>query len=52
MRLGEDVMPGIRQCLARIEGLDQRLLLEQELLHRCHLEAERDALALLKPVLA
>ena len=51
-RLEEDVMPGIRQCLARIEELDQRLLAEQELLHRCHLEAERDALALLKPALA
>ncbi|MFM8526417.1 MAG: hypothetical protein ACKOCM_12480 [Cyanobacteriota bacterium] len=51
-RLEEDVMPEIRQCLARIEELDQRLLAEQELLHRCHLEAERDALALLKPALA
>ena len=38
----------IQQCLARIDELDQRLLAQQELLQRCHLEAERDALAVLR----
>ncbi len=32
------MIPAIQQCLKRIEELDQRLLAEQELLHRCQLE--------------
>jgi hypothetical protein len=43
--LEEEVLPAIRQCLARVEELDQRLLAQQELLQRCRLEAERDLLA-------
>jgi len=39
------VIPAIQQCLARVDELDGRLLAAQELLQRCHLEAERDALA-------
>ena len=50
--LEEEVIPAIRQCLARIDELDERLLAQQELLHRCQLEAERSALAALKPALA
>ena len=46
--LEEEVLPVIQQCLARVEELDQRLLAQQELLHRCHLEADREALALLR----
>ena len=47
-RLEEEVMPAIQGCLARIEELDQRLLAEQELLQRCQLEADREALAELR----
>ncbi|MFN7895786.1 MAG: hypothetical protein ACK5Q6_06455 [Cyanobacteriota bacterium] len=43
--LEEEVIPAIQQCLKRVDELDQRLLAEQELLHRCQLEAEREALA-------
>jgi hypothetical protein len=43
--LEEEVIPAIQQCLARIDELDERLLAQQELLHRCHLEADREALA-------
>ena len=39
--LEEEVLPAIRQCLARVDELDQRLLAQQELLQRCRLEAER-----------
>ena len=39
------MIPAIQQCLARIDELDERLLAQQELLHRCHLEADREALA-------
>jgi len=46
--LEEEVIPAIQQCLARIDELDQRLLAEQELLHRCQLEAEREALGKLR----
>jgi hypothetical protein len=46
--LEEDVLPVIQQCLARVEELDQRLLAQQELLHRCQLEAERESLAHLR----
>jgi len=42
------VIPAIQQCLARVDELDERLLAQQELLHRCQLEAEREALAELK----
>ena len=43
--LGEEVIPAIQQCLARIDELDERLLAQQELLHRCHLERQRQSLA-------
>jgi hypothetical protein len=43
--LEEEVLPAIRQCLARVDELDQRLLAQQELLQRCRLEVERDLLA-------
>ena len=43
--LEEEVLPAIRQCLARVDALDERLLAQQELLRRCTLEAERDELA-------
>jgi hypothetical protein len=43
--LEEEVIPVLQQCLARVEELDQRLLAQQELLHRGELELQRDALA-------
>jgi hypothetical protein len=42
--LEEEVIPAIQQCLKRVDELDERLLAEQELLHRCQLEADREAL--------
>jgi hypothetical protein len=42
--LEEEVIPAIQQCLSRVDELDERLLARQELLHRCQLEAEREAL--------
>jgi hypothetical protein len=33
----QEVIPAIQQCLSRVDELDQRLLVEQELLHRCQL---------------
>ncbi|MCP9882084.1 hypothetical protein KBY65_06295 [Cyanobium sp. Alchichica 3B3-8F6] len=42
--LEEEVLPAIRQCLARVDELDERLLAQQELLHRCTLEVQRHAL--------
>jgi hypothetical protein len=50
--LEEEVLPAIRQCLARVDELDQRLLAQQELLRRCHQEADREALAGLRISLA
>ena len=45
-RLEEDVLPAIRECLARVDELDQRLLAQHELLLlRCELKAKRHALA-------
>ena len=44
----EEVLPAIKQCLARVDELDQRLLAEQAMLQRCQLEADRDALAALR----
>jgi len=39
-------LPAIRECLARVDELDQRLLAQHELLVlRCELEAKRHALA-------
>ena len=46
--LEEEGIPAIQQCLKRVDELDQRLLAQQELLHRCQLEAEREALAELR----
>ena len=46
--LEEEVIPAIQPCLARIDELDGRLLAQQELLQRCQLEAERDALGELR----
>jgi hypothetical protein len=37
------VIPAIQRCLKRIDELDERLLAEQELMHRCQLEADREA---------
>jgi len=44
----EEEIPAIQQCLARVDELDGRLLAQQELLHRCQLEAEREALGALR----
>jgi hypothetical protein len=33
----QEVIPAIQQCLSRVDELDQRRLVEQELLHRCQL---------------
>ncbi|MEA5416197.1 hypothetical protein [Synechococcus sp. BA-132 BA5] len=44
----EEVIPAIQQCLARVDELDGRLLAQQELLQRCRLEADREALAELR----
>jgi hypothetical protein len=46
--LEEEVIPAIQQCLARVDELDERLLAQQELLQRCQLEANREALAELR----
>ena len=46
--LEEEVIPAIQQCLARVDELDERLLAQQELLQRCQLEADREALAALR----
>lgn len=46
--LEEEVIPAIQQCLARVDELDERLLAQQELLQRCQLEADREALAELR----
>jgi hypothetical protein len=40
----EEVIHAIQQCLARVDELDERLLAHQELLQRCRLEADREAL--------
>jgi hypothetical protein len=41
--LEEEVIPAIQQCLKRVDELDERLLAQQELLHHCQLETEREA---------
>ena len=46
--LEEEVIPAIQQCLARVDELDERLLAQQELLQRCQLEADREALSELR----
>ena len=46
--LEEEVIPAIQQCLKRVDELDERLLAQQELLHRCQLEADREALSELR----
>ncbi|MBM5783250.1 MAG: hypothetical protein FJ076_00095 [Cyanobacteria bacterium K_DeepCast_35m_m1_288] len=46
--LEEEVIPAIQQCLARVDELDERLLAQQELLQRCQLEADREALGKLQ----
>jgi hypothetical protein len=46
--LEEEVIPAIQQCLKRVDELDERLLAQQELLQRCQLEDEREALAELR----
>ncbi len=43
--LEEEVIPAIQQCLARVDELDERLLAEQELMQRCELELQRQALS-------
>ena len=42
------MIPAIQQCLKRVDELDERLLAQQELLHRCQLEAEREVLGALR----
>ena len=40
------MLPAIRQCLARVDELDEQLLAQHELLVlRCELEAQQHALA-------
>jgi hypothetical protein len=46
--LEEEVIPAIQQCLSRVDELDERLLAQQELLQRCQLEADREALGELR----
>jgi len=46
--LEEEVIPAIQQCISRVDELDERLLAQQELLQRCQLEADRDALGELR----
>jgi hypothetical protein len=46
--LEEEVILAIQQCLKRVDELDERLLAQQELLHRCQLEADREALSELR----
>jgi hypothetical protein len=41
--LEEEVIPVIQQCLARVDELDERLLAQQELMQRCQLDADREA---------
>ncbi len=48
MILEEEVIPAIQQCLSRVDDLDARLLAQQELLQRCQLEADREALCALR----
>ena len=43
--LEEEVLPALKRCLARLNEIDGRLLAEQEILQRCLMEADRDALA-------
>ena len=42
------MIPAIQQCLSRVDELDERLLAQQELMQRCQLEVEREALAELR----
>ena len=46
--LEEEVIPAIQQCLKRVDGLDERLLAQQELLQRCQLEADPEAFSELR----
>ena len=46
--LEEEVILAIQQCLKRVDELDERLLAQQELLHRCQLEADHEALGELR----
>jgi hypothetical protein len=46
--LEEEVIPAIRQCLARVDELDERLLAQQELMQRCELELQRQSLSVQK----
>ena len=39
------MLPALQRCLARVDGLVERLLAQHELLKRCQLEADREALA-------
>jgi hypothetical protein len=42
------VIPAIQQCLSRVDELDERLLAQQELMQRCQLEADLEALGELR----
>jgi len=46
--LEEEVIPAIQQCLSRVDELDERLLAQQELMQRCQLEADLEALGELR----
>jgi hypothetical protein len=49
--LEEKVLPALKSCLLRIQEIDEWILVDQELLQRCSLEADRDALRQLRPVM-
>jgi hypothetical protein len=44
-RLEEEVLPAIQQCLARVDEIDERLLVQQEFIARCLMEEKLDQLA-------
>ena len=50
--LEEEVLPALMHCLRRVEEIDQRLLAQQELLQRCELEDQREALSQLRVQMA
>jgi hypothetical protein len=50
--LEEEVLPVLQRCLRRVDELDERLLAQQELLQRCRMEADREALGGLQLLMA
>ena len=49
--LEEEVLPALKSCLFRIQEIDEWILVDQELLRRCSLETDRDALRQLRLVM-